>query len=123
MPGGYGLFGAWGLGVLSSGLWSWGAGGLASPGCPGTRPVRKDLESVQTVSASLAGMVLSGAWGPVGGECSCAVGDCRRVCGLIAALRQGSVMLGSVWDAVCTLCSAVRGIAAWSLFEDGLFLR
>ena len=50
-----------GLGVSSSGLWSWGAGGLASPGCPGTHPVRRDLEPVQTVSALLAGVVRLGA--------------------------------------------------------------
>ena len=42
--------------MLSSGLWSWGAGGLASPGCPGTRPVSKDLEPAQAVSALLAGV-------------------------------------------------------------------
>ena len=40
---------------------SWDAGGLASPGCPGTRTVRRDMELVQTVSAPLAGVVLSGA--------------------------------------------------------------
>ena len=110
--------------MSSSGLWSWGAGGgtggLVSPGHPGTCPVRRDLESVQTVSAPLAGVVLSGAQGSVGGNCACAVAECRRVCGLIAALRQGSVMLG-----IClghwTLCCAVCGIAVWSKFEDGLF--
>ena len=37
-------------------LWSWSVGGLASPGCPGTSSVRRDLEPVQTVSALLAGV-------------------------------------------------------------------
>ena len=48
---------SWVLGVSFSGLWSWGSGCLASPGCPGTRPVLRDLRSVQTVSAPLGGVV------------------------------------------------------------------
>ena len=53
------LFGV--LGVSSSGLWSWGANGLASPGCPGARPVCRDLDPVQAVSVLLAGAVRLGA--------------------------------------------------------------
>ena len=52
------VFGA--LGVSSSGLSSWGAGGLASSGCSGTRPVRRDLGPVQTVSALLADVIRLG---------------------------------------------------------------
>ena len=105
--------GARGLGVSSAG--SWGAGGLASPGCPGTSPVRGDLESVQTVSAPLAGVVRLGAKDPAGGECACAVGDCCRACGLVAALRQGRVMrricLGhGVYAVLCCLCGVVRSV-------------
>ena len=57
----------------------------------------------------------------MGGERACTVGDCCRACELVAGWRQGSVMLRSVWSTVCTLCCAVRGIAAWSLFEGVLF--
>ena len=73
--------------------------------------MRGDLGSVQTISALLAGMVPLGAWGPVGAECACAVGDRCRVCGLVAALRQGSVMLTICLghDAYAVLCCLWKG--------------
>ena len=52
------------LGVLSSGLWSWGAGGLASLSCPGTRPGPGNMGLVQIVSAPCSRMRVScGRWG------------------------------------------------------------
>ena len=52
------------LGVSSSGLWSWGAGGLASLGCPGTRLVPRTMGLVQIVNALCSPMRLScGRWG------------------------------------------------------------
>ena len=94
--------------MSSSGLWSWGAGGLASPGCPGTRPVRRDLEPVQTCWRGPVRGV-----GSVGGECACAVGECCRACRLVAASQQGSVM----WD-VC-LGHAVYAVL-WCLWDGRL---
>ena len=41
------------LGVSPLGSRSWGAGNLASPGHPGTRPVPGGLRLPQSVSASL----------------------------------------------------------------------
>ena len=68
----------------------------------------RDLRSVLPVSAPLAGVVLSGAQGPVSSGCACAVGDCQRVCGLLAAFRQGSAMRGicvghGVYAVLCCL--------------------
>ena len=70
--------------------------------------MRRDLESVQTVSTSLAGVVRLGASGPVSGEYVCAAGDCCRVCGLVAASRQGNVVWGiclgcGVYAVLCCL--------------------
>ena len=44
------------LGESSSGLWSWGAGGLASLGCPGIRPVPRNMVVMQIVSAPCSPM-------------------------------------------------------------------
>ena len=38
---------------------SWGAGGLASPGCPETRAVQRHMKDVQAVSAPLGSVGLS----------------------------------------------------------------
>ena len=53
------VFGALGRRLRGCGLR--GAGSPDSPGCPGTRPLRRDLEPVQTVSALLASVDWLGA--------------------------------------------------------------
>ena len=65
--------GARGVGTPFWGSWSWGAGGLASLGRSGTRPVPTGSRSVQMVSASFVRVPSLRARGLEGEGCACAV--------------------------------------------------
>ena len=68
-------------GCRFGGSWSCGAGGLASPGRPGTRPVPRGSISVQMVSASFVRVPSLRARSLEGEGCACAADGCDGIRG------------------------------------------
>ena len=88
------------VGVPLWGSWSWGAGGLASPGRPGTRPVPRGSTSVQIVSVLFVRVSSLRARGLEGEGCACVAEGCDGIRGWTS--RRGGV----VWRRVS--CVRVR---------------